>query len=111
MLINATIQLVLETGAGYDSNGNPEASTKVLSDALPVNKRTLQMGIETYVDGSFLRSRFSVYIAESMIPSDVEITNIKTVIVADLHGVSSESLLVHDCEKLSKFKQIKLILG
>ena len=57
MIKTGYISFVTESGGGYDSDGNPIASTKVYSDYIECNLKTITKKYEFIVDGQYIQAK------------------------------------------------------
>jgi len=84
MVNTGYISFIVETGGGFDAQGNPIAATKTPSDYFACNIKPVVNKYESYVEGQYKQAAYSIVIDNSIIPDTIDVDSITEVQLIDL---------------------------
>lgn len=82
MVNSGLISFIVETGGGFDGNGNPIPSTKVPSSFISCNLAVTTRKYELYANGQWQNSSYRVVVENINIQAIIGNQNIKTYLSA-----------------------------
>lgn len=111
MIKTGYISFITESGGGYDSDGNPIASTTINSDYIECNLKTITRKYEFVVDGQYVQAKYSLYVDKDKINALDPAIDLQTVNQIQIKDNNSNDLgkhQVHNLEYLNLTKRVKI---
>ena len=111
MLNNSTISFIVNTGGGFDSNGNPTAPTKTATAFVKGNLATLLKHYVVAAEGEEVRAKYS-FIVDSSTYNELALTKLPTTAeIKDEEGISYGVHKIHQRFYMPFTKKYKFIIG
>lgn len=109
MINNGFISFEIETGGGFDENGNPIAPSISSTDNVSCNIKKIAKEYKTLVSETYLQGRYSVTVDKSLITIDY--FNVKRANLYDLNNNLIGNYLIHDFEPYGLITSYRIICG
>jgi len=109
MVKTGYISFITESGGGYDSNGNPTASTKVNSAYFPCNLSVVTRQYITLADGQALQAKYSIVVDNFLIAA-IDLSSLKEVQLQDSKQSNLGKFQVQNKEFLDLTKRLKIVV-
>ena len=109
MVKTGYISFIMESGGGFDENGNPIAATKINSEFYPCNLAVQTKEYKLLVEGQYQQAKFSIIIDNSLIYS-LDLSNLTQIQLNDLRNNDLGIFQVQNKEFLDLTNRLKLVV-
>lgn len=113
MVNNGHVQFKIESGGGFDSEGNPVAPVITLSDIIECNLSATNKANRQYkftVDGEDTLSTYIIYVNIKLLPVELDMNDIQHLIIFDNRQNVLGEFRVQSKNLLEMMHLIKLIV-
>lgn len=111
MLSNGYLQLISQTGASYDSDGNPVASPETLSADIPCNIRIIAKAYEVQAGGRYIQARAIICVDKQLIPTGLTVSATNWLTLSTCEGASLGRFEVASVEPMAMINSYKMTLA
>ena len=109
MVKTGYISFLIETGGGFDSNGNPIAATKTPTLFVPCNLSVVNKEYKSLVDQQYLQAAYKIIVDNKEVDS-FNLVSLTEVRLQDLRNNDLGTFQLQDKQFLSLTNQLKIVV-